>query len=264
MVRNKLVYIRGGGDLATGTACRLLMAGFQVMISEIPVPTVIRRTVSLAQCIFDGEARVEGVCSRPAGSLVEALDLVHQGIIPVLVDPWGEQVEHLKPDVVVDAILAKKNTGVNLDWAPVVIGLGPGFTAGVDVHAVVETQRGHYLGRVYYQGSALPDTGRPGEIEGHDEDRIVRAPESGIFLPAKEIGDWVEHGGLLGHVGSHEVLAPLTGTLRGLLNSGIYVKKGMKIGDIDPRQVPEYCRTISDKARAVAGGVLEAILYLSP
>lgn len=261
--RTKLVYVRGGGDLATGTACRLYQAGFAVIIAEVPKPTVIRRTVALAQCVFDGTAEIEGVPGRLAKSAVEARQMAGRGIVAVLIDPRGETVRELRPPVVVDAIMAKRNTGTAKEWAPIVIGLGPGFTAGGDVHAVVETMRGHDLGRVYYQGSAYPDTGIPGEIGGYGLERLVRSPASGVFWPCCEIGQTVTKGEILGHVGTEPVVSGIPGVLRGLLNSDMEVSFGMKIGDVDPRGQRDSCFTISDKARAIAGGVLEAILHLS-
>lgn len=261
MSGNKLVIVRGGGDLATGTICRLHRAGYQVLVLEIPRPTVIRRTVALAQCVYEGEAEVEGVQASLVSTPEEALGLLDKGLIPVLIDPEGDSIKVIKPLAVVDAILAKRNTGTRMDWAPIVIGLGPGFFAGKDVHAVVETKRGHDLGRVYYEGQALPNTGIPGEISGYSEERVVRSPAAGVFRPVTKIGASVEKGQVLGYVGQVPVPAPLTGILRGLINGGLDINPGMKIGDVDPRAVLESCWTISDKARAVGGGVLEALLY---
>lgn len=257
-----LVLVRGGGDIATGTIYRLHQSGFQVIVLEIEQPTVIRHTVSVAQCVFTEKTEIEGMRAVLAKGTSEALELVNRGIVPVLIDPAAASAKELQPDVVVDAILAKKNLGTKRDWAPIVIGLGPGFTAGKDVHAVVETKRGHYLGRVYYQGEALPDTGIPGEIGGYSIERIVRSPAKGRFTPVKEIGSIVEKGDLLGYVEGIPVQSPLAGVLRGMINEGVNVAENMKIGDVDPRQVVEYCWSISDKARAVADGVLEAILHL--
>lgn len=257
---NKLVVVRGGGDIATGTICRLYQSGFKVIVLEIGKPTVIRRTVALAQCLFTGETEVEGVRAVRAASAGEAIELVNRGIVPVLVDPEAQTLQELRPDIVVDAILAKKNLGTTKEWAPVVIGLGPGFTAGVDVHAVVETKRGHYLGRVYYGGTALTNTGTPGLIAGKSAERVVRAPAEGSFCAAAEIGDRVKQGEILGNIEGVPVPAPITGVLRGLINEGVHVAEGMKIGDVDPRDNEDFCRSISDKARAIGGGVLEAIL----
>ncbi|MDX9871488.1 MAG: selenium-dependent molybdenum cofactor biosynthesis protein YqeB [Clostridia bacterium] len=259
----KLVAVRGGGDIATGTICRLAQAGFRVVVLEIPQPTVIRHTVSVAQCVFAGEMEIEGMKAVKVSSPEEALTMLEKGRIPVAVDPEGQYIEQLQPYVVVDGILAKKNLGTKLTMAPIVIGLGPGFTAQQDVHAVVETNRGHFLGKVYYEGSAIPDTGVPGDIAGYSVERLVRSPADGTFKPARKIGDTVEKGELLGHVAGVPVLSPLQGVLRGLINEGVPVKERMKIGDVDPRDVRAHCWSISDKARAIGGGVLEAILHLS-
>lgn len=263
MFDKNLVVVRGGGDLATGTICRLQQSGYKVVALEIEQPTVIRRTVSVAQCIFTKQFEVEGIKAVLTASPEQALELAFRGVIPVLIDPDGVTIEKTHPYVVVDAILAKKNIGTKIDWAPIVIGLGPGFTVGADVHAVVETKRGHDLGRVYYQGEALPNTGIPGDVCGASTERVVRAPAEGRFLPVRKIGDWVKKGEDLGYVERVPVKAPLQGVLRGLINEGIVVTKGMKIGDVDPRQVIDYCWSISDKARAIGGGVLEAIMHLT-
>jgi xanthine dehydrogenase accessory factor len=263
MIYNKdLVLVRGGGDLATGTIHRLVQAGFSVVVLEIPQPTVIRHSVAFSQCIFTGQTEVEGVTAVMVTSPEDALQKITDEVVPVLVDPEGVSRSVLQPFAVVDAILAKRNTGITKAWAPIVIGLGPGFTAGEDVHAVVETNRGHNLGRVYYTGSAEPNTGIPGDIAGFSKERIVRAPENGSFTPVRAIGNNVMAGDLLGYVGDVFVYSPLTGMLRGLINEGVAVTRGMKIGDVDPRNIREHCWTISDKARAISGGVLEALLHL--
>lgn len=262
MKRGKLVVIRGGGDIATGIACRLKACGFRVIMLEIEKPTVIRHTVAFAQCLFTATA-VEGIKSRPAVTAAAALADADNGIVPVLVDPTGQSIRELRPDIVVDAILAKKNCGTFREMAPIVIAVGPGFTAGVDAHAVVESQRGHYLGKVYYRGEALPNTGVPGEVGGKSGERIIRANAAGYFTPQAQIGDVVKVGDIVGEIEGTLVFAPLSGILRGLINEGIHVHTGMKIGDVDPRPVKDHCLTVSDKARAVGGGVLEAILALA-
>lgn len=259
----KLIIVRGGGDIATGTIYRLNQAGYKVIVLEIAQPTVIRHTVSAAQCIFSEKTEVEGMEAVLVNASDEALALAEKGIIPVMIDPDGAMIKKLHPYIVIDAILAKKNIGTRIDMAPVVIGLGPGFSAGRDVHAVIETMRGHYLGRVYYKGEAIPDTGVPGEIAGASSERIVRSPANGSFTPIRKIGDTVNKEEILGYVEGVPVRSPLKGVLRGLINQGVAVKERMKIGDIDPRDVRDHCWSISDKARAVAGGVLEAILHLS-
>lgn len=262
MLEDILVVVKGGGDLATGVAYRLHRAGMKVIVTELAQPTVIRRTVAFASAVFEGEVTVEGVVARRVEDGAQALALLPKGIVPVLIDPQAFVVQAVRPTVVVDAIMAKRNTGTRITDAPVVVALGPGFTAGLDAHAVIETQRGHNLGRVILEGQAAPDTGIPGSVMGYTSERVVRSPGEGIFQGVKAIGDPVEAGEVVARVGDQPVLAPISGVLRGLLANGLTVKEGMKVGDVDPRGVREYCFTISDKARAIGGGVLEAILYL--
>lgn len=260
---NRVVIIKGGGDLATGIAHRLFRSGLDVIITEISRPTVIRRTVAFASAVFTGTVEVEGVIgvhSHPDN----VAQYLHKRMIPVVVDPFCAIAGKIKPWGLVDAILAKKNLGTTLQDAEVVIGAGPGFTAGVDVHRVVETMRGHDLGRVILSGSARANTGIPGDIGGLTSERLVTAPCDGIFRPEKKIGDLVGAGEVLGYVGNVLVTASIAGILRGLIYEGLPVVKKMKIGDIDPRAKIEYCQTISDKARAVGGGVLEALLMAEP
>ena len=257
---NRMIIIRGGGDLATGIAYRLHRSGFSVVITEIPQPTVIRRSVSFAQAVFAGEATVEGITGR-LSNYQEVEGLLANRIIPVLIDPDGDSLGTLKPDGVVDAVIAKVNTGTALHDAPVVIGVGPGFTAGVDVHAVVETARGHHLGRVYLEGSAAPNTGIPGDVGGHTTDRLIRSPGDGILRVCCAIGDLVSLGDTVAIVDGKPAKAAMSGMIRGILHDGLTVFKGMKIGDIDARCEREHCFTISDKARAIGGGVLEGLLY---
>lgn len=258
---NKMIMIRGGGDLATGIAHRLHRSGFAVVITEISQPTVIRRSVSFADAVFAGEVTVEGITGR-LSNYQEVESFLAKGIIPVLIDPDGDYLTKLKPDGVVDAIIAKVNTGTALRDAPVVIGVGPGFTAGEDVHAVVETARGHNLGRVYLQGSAIPNTGIPGDIGGHTIERLIRSPGDGILQSCCTIGDIVALGDTVAIVDGKPAQAAMSGMIRGILQDGLTVFKGMKIGDIDARCELEHCFTISDKARAIGGGVLEGLLYL--
>ncbi|TEU14825.1 MAG: EF2563 family selenium-dependent molybdenum hydroxylase system protein [Anaerolineales bacterium] len=281
-----LVVVKGGGDLATGVAHRLHRVGMKIIITELAQPTVIRRAVAFASAVFEGEVTVEGVVARRVEDAAQALALLPEGIIPVLVDPGAsvlrpepcpelvlskvegqsrrvvEGVRELRPSVVVDAIIAKRNTGTRITDAPVVVALGPGFTAGLDAHAVIETNRGHDLGRVILEGQAVPDTGIPGPVMGYASERVVRAPGEGVFRGVKAIGDRVEAGDVVARAGGQPVLAPISGVLRGLLADGLLVKEGMKVGDVDPRGVRGHCFTISDKARALGGSVLEAILYL--
>ncbi len=257
-----LVVIRGGGDLATGTALRLYRAGMEVVVCETAVPTSIRRTVCFSEAVRLGETEVEGVTARLA-ALADLPDLLERGIVPVLADPEGACIPALAPDAVVDAIIAKRNLGTRMDMAPVVVAAGPGFTAGVDCHAVVETMRGHYLGRVIYDGAALPNTDVPGLIGGYAGERVLRAPADGVFRGVKRIGDRVRAGEAAGYVDGAPMVCTIDGVLRGLLADGVPVRRGMKSGDVDPRCAPEHCLCASDKALAVGGGVLEAILLLS-
>jgi len=256
----ELVIIKGAGDLATGIAHRLFRSGFAVVMTELAQPMVIRRTAAFGSAVFLGRMEVEGVVAVKS-SLAQVLQVVHEGQIAVVVDPQGLSVPTLKPLAVVDAIMAKKNLGTQLKDAPIVIGVGPGFTAGKDVHAAVESKRGHYLGRVIMEGSPFIDTGVPGEIGGYTTERILRAPCQGIFRAVSQIGDQVAAGEVVAYVDQQPVLAMITGVLRGLLHDQLVVTLGMKVGDIDPRCIPEHCFSISDKARAIGGGVLEAILY---
>ena len=259
----KLILIRGAGDLASGIALRLWRAGFRVVMTEIAAPTTIRRTVAFSQAVISGQCTVEDVTAQRAADVREARELLERGALPVLVDPEARCRESLRPDALVDAILAKRNLGTSMTDASVVIGVGPGFTAGLDCHAAVETMRGHTLGRVLYTGSPLPNTNIPGLIGGFAGERVLRAPADGIFREALRIGDRVRAGDVAGWVGDAPMLCTLDGVLRGLLASGIRVYKGMKAGDVDPRNDPSYCRTASDKALAIGGGVLEAILHFS-
>ncbi len=256
----QLVIIKGAGDLATGIAHRLFRSGFQIIMTELAQPKVIRRTAAFAEAIFLGKMIVEEV-EAVKTEVADVWEVIGNGQIPVVVDPHGLAIQRYKPLAVVDAILAKKNMGTQLTDAPIVIGVGPGFTAGQDVHAVVESMRGHYLGRLITKGSALPNTGVPGEIGGYTKERILRAPCQGIFKGVAQIGDKVVVDDIVAYVNDQPVKASITGTLRGLLHDQLTVYEGMKIGDIDPRCIFEHCFSISDKARAIGGGVLEGILF---
>lgn len=258
-----LVVIRGAGDIATGIALRLWRSHIQVVMTDIRQPTAIRRTVCFSQAVVHGETVVEDVTARLAESAAQARKLLEEGVIPVLADPEGRRIPELKPDVVVDAILAKRNLGTRITDAPVVVGVGPGFTAGEDCHAVVETMRGHYLGRVIYNGSAIPNTGIPGLIGGFAGERVLRAPADGVFHPLLEIGARVKMGDTAATVAGQPMICTLDGVLRGILAEGTPVHRGMKAGDIDPRCEERHCYCASDKALAVGGGVLEAVLALS-
>lgn len=257
-----LVVMRGGGDIATGIALRLHRSHMAVVICELPAPTSIRRTVSFSEAMRLGTAEVEGVTARRA-DLEEIPDLLERGEIPVLADPAGSCIRALAPDAVVDAVLAKRNLGTTMDMAPAVVAAGPGFTAGTDCHAVVETMRGHYLGRVIYEGPALPNTAVPGLIGGYAGERVLRAPADGPFEGVRAIGDTVEAGDTVGYVRGQPMVCTISGTLRGLIADGVEVTKGLKCGDVDPRCQPDHCTCASDKALAVGGGVLEALLCLA-
>ncbi len=258
--RKLLVVIKGAGDLASGIAVRLSHCGFSIVMTDLEKPTSIRRTVCFSEAIGKELFRVEDVTARYAASLDAIPEILASGEIAVLIDPTAECVAALQPDAVVDAILAKRNLGTSIKDAPIVVGVGPGFTAGMDCHAVIETQRGHNLGRVITEGPAAPNSGIPGNISGFTTERILRAPTDGVFTEIHHIGDTVEEGEIVADVSGQPIKAQLKGTIRGLLPSGTIVIKGMKSGDIDPRCLPDNCYTVSDKARAVGGGVLEAIL----
>ncbi len=253
------VLIKGAGDLGTGVAVRLWRCGFGVIMTEIAEPTVIRRTVAFAEAVYAGRAVVEGIEARRVDGTPDVPECLRRGAIPVLVDSEGTIGRSLGADVVVDATLSKRNVGTRLADAPIVIALGPGFKAGVDAHAVVETNRGHNLGRVILEGEAEPDTGVPGVIAGAGSERVLRASKEGRFLAARAIGDRVLAGEAVGSVEGTPVVVAIGGILRGLLRSGLRVEAGLKVGDVDPRAVSEHCHTISDKALAIGGGVLEAI-----
>lgn len=257
-----LVLIKGAGDLATGVAHRLKRCGFDVVMTEIEEPTTVRRTVAFSQAVYDCKVEVEGVKATLVKDIQMIRENIDNGVISVIVDKDANIIEVLKPDIVVDAIVAKKNTGTSIDDAPIVIALGPGFEAGVDCDLVIETKRGHYLGRVITKGKAIPNTGVPGNIGGHTVGRIIRATSDGIINPVSEIGDYVEEGQVVAYIDKIPVYASISGIVRGMLQGGIEVFEGMKSGDIDPRCKKEHCFTISDKARSIGGGVLEGILFL--
>lgn len=258
-----LVLIRGAGDLASGIALRLHHAKMKIVMTDLPKPTAIRRTVCFSQAIELGKMQVEDVTAVFAESVEAARRIIAEGGIAVLADPKAACIGELKPDAVVDAILAKRNLGTCITDAPCVIGVGPGFTAGVDCHACVETMRGHTLGRVITDGSPLPNTNIPGLIGGFAGERVLRAPTDGIFRSRLKIGDTVRSGDVAGTVDAVPMRCTIDGVLRGLLADGTPVFKGMKSGDVDPRGDKSYCYLVSDKALAIGGGVLEAILHFS-
>ncbi|MEG0896635.1 MAG: selenium-dependent molybdenum cofactor biosynthesis protein YqeB [Ruthenibacterium sp.] len=258
-----LVLIKGAGDLASGVALRLFRSHIPVVMTEIAAPTTVRCSVAFSGAVTNGTAVVEGVCAKLATGIAAIHTCLVQGVIPVVIDPDAAVRAALRPDVLVDAILAKKNLGTRLTDAPCVIALGPGFTAGIDCHAVIETKRGHTLGRVIYAGSAIANTGIPGEIAGHSADRIIRACADGVFTPLCKIGTIVQKGDAVACVGKEMILAQLDGVVRGMLPAGVVVTRGMKSGDIDPRGIVSSCETVSDKALAIGGGVLEALLHFT-
>ena len=256
-----MILIRGAGDIASGIAIRLYRAGFTLAMTDLQKPTSIRRTVCFSEAIIHGACTVEGITAERTSSIEDAKTIWQRGHIPVFADDEGTVLALLKPDAVVDARLAKVNLDTSLADAPIVVAVGPGFTAGEDCHAVVETQRGHYLGRAIYAGSAAPNTGVPGNIGGYTVERIIRAPRAGVFHPVRAIGDQVEANEIVACVDDEPVRCLIGGTLRGILPEGTEVHQGMKSGDVDPRCKPEHFRCASDKALAVGGGVLEALLH---
>lgn len=259
-MENLIVLIKGAGEMATGVAHRLFRSGFRVCLTEIIEPLAVRRAVSFCEAVFEKEKEVEGVTARLVGMEKDVRLAWKDGRIPLVIDPEANIRRFIEPDVLVDAILAKENLGTRIGDAPLVIGLGPGFRAGEDVHAVIETNRGHNLGRIIEKGEAEPNTGVPGNIGGYTWERVLRAPAAGIFRAKNKIGDKVQAGETVAEVEGVPVKAGISGVLRGILRDGIRVKEQMKAGDIDPRGTRENCFTISEKARAIAGGVLEAIL----
>lgn len=274
MNKKILIICRGGGDLATGIVHRLFRAGFPVLVLETDSPAAIRRQVSFSEAVYDGTATVEGVTAERIASANRASvnHVLEEGRVPLLVDPEGSSIPLLKPDIVVDAIIAKKNLGTAKEMAPLVIGIGPGFTAGEDVDLVVESMRGHNLARIFTTGSALPNTGIPGNIGGFTKERVLHAEAAGYMKNIRQIGDIVEKGEEIARIyekmtedgtfsGSYvSVETSISGIIRGLIREGYHFQKGFKIADIDPRESElANCFTISDKARSIGGSVLEAV-----
>lgn len=262
-MKKKLIIVRGGGDLATGTIHRLWSAGLPVFVLETEKPAAIRRQVSVCEAVYDGTVTVEGMTAVLVKNTAEVYPVIEEGKIPVMVDPEGESIAALKPEIVADAIIAKKNLGTYIDMAPVTIGLGPGFCAGKDVDYCVETKRGHNLGRIICEGFAVADTGVPGNIGGYTKERVIHAAAEGTFYNVSKIGDVVKVGQEIAYIIKENgdkisVTATIDGILRGLLRDGYAVTEHFKIADIDPRyEELENCFTISDKARCIAGSVLE-------
>lgn len=256
-----IIIIRGGGDLASGVAVRLHRAGLRLVITELPQPLVVRRQASFAEAVYSHEVTLEGISACRTDHADQALQLSLQGVIPVLVDPDLTSLSALQPiGILVDGRMRKQPPEADLPLSQLAIGLGPGFIAGENCDAVIETQRGPYLGRVIWQGSAQPDTGFPEGMAPYDRTRVLRSPADGVLETLHEIGDSLKAGQPVAHVAGQVVLAPFDGMLRGLLHPGLTVWRGLKIGDVDPRLDPLLCSRVSDKALAVAGGVLEAIL----
>lgn len=261
-MNKNLVIVRGGGDVATGTIQKLNRVGFDVLVLEIEKPTCIRRNVAVAQAIFDGEIQIEDIRAVRCENIDQIQRAFDKKLIAVAVDPEGKLIEKLKPICLIDGILAKKNFGTNKKMAPITIGLGPGFEAGIDVDLVIETNRGHDLGRLIFEGPAAVNTGNPGNINGFTTERILRAPASGKVHIIKDLGSVVKKGQVVAEVAGKEVLAGLDGMVRGMINEGLEVYSGMKIGDVDPRVIPRNAKTISDKARLIGGGALEGLLIM--
>ena len=259
-----MIIVRGAGDISTGTIHRLFRAGFPVLALETDHPSAIRRKVAFSEAVYDGTATVENVTAVRIGDAGQTGEILAQGKLPLLIDPTGASIRGMKPDVVIDAILAKKNLGTTMDMAPLTIALGPGFEAGRDVHFVIETMRGHDLGRIISSGFAAANTGVPGTIGGYGAERVIHSPAAGIFRQHREIADEVQAGETIGTVetpaGEIPVVTVIPGILRGIIRDGYPVPKGFKLADVDPRlDQRKNCFTISDKARCIAGSVLEVV-----
>lgn len=256
-----IIGIKGAGEMATGVAWRLWQANIRnIFMLETPRPLAVRREVAFCETVYEGSKEVDGVTAVKVEGTAEIRRAWAGGKIAVLVDPRWKTIGAMAPQVVIDAILAKENLGTTKNEAPLVIGLGPGFHAGKDVHIIIETNRGHNLGRLIFSGPAEANTGIPGEIGGYAAERVLRAPGNGVFTAKRHIGEMIQRGDTVGDVAGEELFAGINGVIRGLLKNGIEVKKGTKLGDIDPRGKREYCFTVSDKALAIGGATLEAIL----
>lgn len=258
-----LIIVRGGGDMATAVVHRLWRAGFRVLVLECAQPSAIRRQVAISEAVYEGRAEVEGMTAVLIEKTEDIKRAWAKGFVPVLVDPHGESIAMLSPEIVIDAMIAKRNLGTYMDMAPLTVALGPGFCANVDVHVVVETMRGHNLGRIILNGCAAPNTGVPGNIGGYAAERVIHAPAEGVLTGVKRIGDYVQQGETIAVIRGemeHAVPASITGLIRGLIRDGFVVPMGFKIADIDPRREEyENCFTISDKARCISGSVLEVV-----
>lgn len=258
-----IILVLGGGDLASGVAYRLQRVGLRVAMTELPQPLAVRRLVSFAEAIYAGECNIEGITAKKVTDHADTLRILRifaNGQIPVMIDPQAESRHVLHPAVIIDARMKKNAPDLGRHEATLFIGLGPGFNAGVNCHAAIETNRGHAMGRVIWQGITEPDSGVPEKVQGYGAERVLRAPADGYMESRVQIGDIVEAGQMLAEIGGEPVLAPFAGVVRGLVHTSLRVERGFKIGDIDPRADPRLCLQISDKSLAVGGGVLEAIL----
>ncbi len=260
IMNQTVVAVRGGGDIGTGVAHRIFRSGFKVIVLETPQPTVIRRKVSFAQAVYSGKIEIEGTTAVLIPDPKKAKEIWQDKCVPVLVDPDMSSLKTIQPQILVEATLSKKNTCMSLNLAPLTIALGPGFTAGKDVDIVIETMRGHNLGRIIEKGAAAANTGIPEPVLGYTEKRVLRAPCDGVVKKGLSIGDAVNKGDTVCMIGKKPITSEVSGVLRGCIMNDLQVKKGAKIGDVDPRGITEYCFTISDKARTIGGSVLEAIL----
>lgn len=261
-----IVLIRGGGDLASGVAYRLYKSGFKVVITELPKPLAVRRLASFSEAIYAGDVTVEGITAKKVNEIddpLRVLQLLSKGRIPVLIDPEGKSVQSVHPSVIVDARMLKIAPEALKHTAKLYIGLGPGFIGGSNCHAAIETQRGPWLGRVLWDSPTLPDNGMPEAVGEQKSDRVLLSPAEGTLVAVKTIGDLVRQGEIVAQVNGKSVTAPFDGVLRGLIHPEVELHSGMKIGDLDPRNDPQLCNHISDKALAIGGGVLEAILSKS-
>lgn len=260
MIKDLKIAIRGAGEMASGIAHRLYLTGIRkIVMTEIPKPLCVRRSVSFSEAVYEGEAGVEGVRGVLANSIGEIHDIWKENMIAVIIDPVGDSVGTLKPDILIDAMMLKKQTSLAGNEAPFIIGIGPGFSAPINVHAVIESNRGHNLGRVIWDGSAEPHTRIPGSMEGFTVERVLRSPKAGTVRHVKHIGEFVKKGDTILYVDEISIHASIDGVLRGLIRE-ISVQDNEKIGDIDPRGQVSFCYSISDKARAIGNGVLDAII----
>ncbi len=255
-----LILIRGGGDLASGVALRLYHSGFGIVITEIAQPLTVRRKASFSQAVYDGSCVVEGIKAIRCTDPQSAIEAIHAGNIALLIDPQADCRKYISFAAIVDGRMLKCNNHENFDPSLFTIGLGPGFTVGINCHVVIETNRGPNMGRVFWQGSAQADTGIPESVGNHQGDRVLRASANGVLRSQREIGDILRTGDVIANIDGEELTAPFDGVLRGLLQPGLTVTKGMKVGDLDPRCDPGLCSLASDKALAIGGGVLEALL----